>query len=161
LLFPGTQAADKVYVSRVYATVQTLLRHDFTQKQIVVHEQCEPGLYIRGDAIQLQQVLVNLLMNAVDAVKDLPPARRTITLSARRAGARFALLSVADTGCGFPTSCQAEIFAAFFTTKEGGLGLGLNICKKIVNAHGGEITAQPLVPVGSLVEFTMPLDDPR
>lgn len=161
LLFPGTQAADKVYVPRVYATVQTLLRHDFTQKQIVMHEQCEPGLYIRGDAIQLQQVLVNLLMNAVDAVKDLPPARRTITLSARRAGARFALLSVADTGCGFPTSCQAEIFSAFFTTKEGGLGLGLNICKKIVNAHGGEITAQPLAPAGSLVEFTMPLDDPR
>lgn len=159
LLFPGTQGVDKVYVSKVYATVQNLLRHDFVQKQIVVHEQCEPGLYIRGDAIQLQQVLVNLLMNAVDAVKDLPPARRTITLSARRAGAQYALLSVADTGCGFPTSCQAEIFAAFFTTKEGGLGLGLNICKKIVNAHGGEITAKPLIPLGSLVEFTIPLDD--
>ncbi|MET0266631.1 MAG: sensor histidine kinase [Duganella sp.] len=161
LLFPGTQAVDTVYVPRVYATVQNLLRHDFTQKQISVIEQCEPGLYIRGDAIQLQQVMVNLLMNAVDAVKDLPPARRTITLSARRASERYALLSVADTGCGFPTNCQAEIFAAFFTTKEGGLGLGLNICKKIVNAHGGEITARPLVPLGSLVEFTMPLDDSR
>ena len=161
LLFPGTQAVDKVYVPKVYATVQNLLRHDFSQKQISVIEQCEPGLYVRGDAIQLQQVMVNLLMNAMDALKDLPPARRTITVSARRAGERFALLSVADTGCGFPTSCQAEIFAAFFTTKEGGLGLGLNICKKIVNAHGGEITARPLVPLGSLVEFTIPLDDSR
>lgn len=161
LLFPGTQAVDKVYVPRVYATVQNLLRHDLGQKQISLIEQCEPGLYIRGDAIQLQQVMLNLLMNAVDAVKDMPPERRTVTLSARRAGEHHALLSVADTGCGFPVNCEAEIFSAFFTTKEGGLGLGLNICKKIVSAHGGEITAKPLIPLGSLVEFTLPLHDSR
>lgn len=158
LLSPGTQAMDKIYVPKLYATVQNLLRHDFAQKKIFVHETCEPGLYVRGDVIQLQQVIVNLLMNAIDALQDLPPPQRTITLTARRLDAQYALMSVTDMGCGFPSTLDEEIFSAFFTTKQNGLGLGLNICKKIVAAHGGTIRARSLVPVGSVVEFTVPVD---
>lgn len=157
MLLPGERAVERVDVCEKFQTVNKLLRHDLKRLQIRLRQECEAGLEVRGDAVQLQQVIVNLVMNATDAVKDLPEERRSITLTARSVGGSHALLSVSDTGCGFPTDCQQEIFSAFFTTKEAGMGLGLNICRKIVVAHGGEITARSNLPCGATVEFTLPL----
>ncbi|MYN24852.1 sensor histidine kinase [Duganella levis] len=158
LLLPGERTVERVAVCEKFQTVHKLLRHDLKRRQIRLRQECEAGLQVRGDPVQLQQVIVNLVMNATDAVKDLPEERRNITLAARSVGGSHALLSVSDTGCGFPTDCQDEIFSAFFTTKEGGMGLGLNICRKIVAAHGGEITAKSNQACGATVEFTLPLD---
>ncbi|MCB5185056.1 sensor histidine kinase [Methylobacillus gramineus] len=157
MLAPGRHAPAKVEVSQIFSAAQTLLRYELSLKDILLLQECAPGLQIRGDAIQLQQVIVNLVMNSIDAVNGLAGARRVITLSARRSSATHALLSVTDSGCGFTSNCQQEIFSAFFTTKKNGLGLGLNICKQIVTAHGGEILARPRLPFGSTVEFTVPL----
>ena len=88
------------------------------------------------DKIQIQQVLLNLMRNAVEAMAD--SARRELTISARRAG-DMVEISVADTGPGLPEQVRARLFQPFVTTKADGMGVGLSVCRAIVEAHGGEL----------------------
>ena len=94
---------------------------------------------IAGDAVQLQQVLLNLVMNAMDAMAETPPARRSITVSTRLRGKDGVETVVADHGQGLAPAEQARAFEPFFTTKPHGLGLGLAICSTIVGLHGGQL----------------------
>ena len=95
---------------------------------------------VLGDRIQLQQVLLNLILNACDAMSANPPARRHLTLAtAHRDGA--VRISVSDTGCGLPPDAE-RMFEPFYTTKTHGLGLGLSICRSIVTAHKGRLWAE-------------------
>jgi len=98
-------------------------------------------LPIRGDRIQLQQVTTNLIMNAMDAVSDLPSAERSITLSTARNGS-VAELSISDVGPGIPPDKLHDIFTPFFSTKENGMGMGLSITRTIIEAHNGKIIAE-------------------
>jgi two-component system sensor kinase FixL len=92
------------------------------------------------DQIQLQQVIVNLITNARDAVCGQPDARRKITIRARDTSSHCELL-VEDAGEGFTDEVATRLFEPFFTTKSEGLGIGLNVCDSIVRSHGGEISA--------------------
>jgi signal transduction histidine kinase len=113
---------------------------------------------IQGDRIHLQQVLLNLLMNAVDAVATMPVERRRVRVSTaqREGGIRVA---VEDTGAGIPADRLTEMFEPFFTTKTGGtgMGMGLAIARSIVEAHGGRVVAENNVGDGATVSFNVPL----
>ena len=159
LLYPGKRATGRIPVNDVLASARKFLQHDLLLKNIRLSEYGDHALSISGDLVQIQQVMINLLTNAIEAVKDQPEERKCIYLSVRRYLGKYALFTVSDTGVGLPPEHQDKIFDAFYTTREGGMGLGLNICKKIVVAHYGEIWARASYPFGSIVEFTIPTDE--
>jgi C4-dicarboxylate-specific signal transduction histidine kinase len=99
------------------------------------------ALPIVGDRVQLQQVILNLVVNGIDAMKDTPAKNRIISIQSSRAG-NFAELSVSDSGPGIPEDNLNEIFEPFFTSKAEGMGMGLSIARTIVEAHNGQIWAE-------------------
>ena len=114
---------------------------------------------VLGDRVHLQQVILNLLMNAIDAVTTMPPDRRRVRIltSGRDGEVR---LAVADAGPGIPTERISEIFEPFYTTKSGGgMGMGLAIARSIVEAHGGRLTAENNAGGGATVSFSVPEAD--
>jgi signal transduction histidine kinase len=114
------------------------------------------SLPIKGDAIQLQQVTLNLIVNAMDAMSGMPSAERRITISTARDG-NSANLSVLDVGPGIPIRCLKEVFEPFFTTKPQGMGMGLSIARTIVEAHGGHMTAENRPGRGAAFHIRLPL----
>jgi signal transduction histidine kinase/ABC-type uncharacterized transport system substrate-binding protein len=113
-------------------------------------------LSIKGDPIQLQQVILNLIVNAMDAMSDTPRAERTITVSTAR-DANSADLSVSDVGPGIPVEKREEVFEPFFTTKPQGMGMGLSIARTIIEAHGGQLWAENHAGHGATFRITLPL----
>ena len=120
---------------------------------------CPPGLRsVLVDRVQVQTVLHNLVSNAIDALKAMPAEEREITLSARRDGAHFVRVSVADNGPGLSEEALAGLFKPFATTKPHGMGLGLAISRSIVEARGGRMWSEP-APKGSVFSFTLPMTE--
>ena len=117
-------------------------------------------LEVLGDRTQLQQVVVNLIVNGLQAMSEAGSDTRRITVTAGRANRRTLALSVRDTGPGIPQNNLASLFESFFTTKATGLGMGLSICRSIVEAHGGEVYAKNLQDGGAEVGFTIPAAPP-
>jgi two-component system sensor kinase FixL len=110
------------------------------------------------DKIQVQQVALNLIRNAVEAMETT--SRRDLTIDARRDG-EFAFFSVADTGAGINPEISQHLFQPFVTSKANGMGVGLSICRTIIEAHGGRITARPNDGGGTVFEFTLPFAEPE
>ena len=113
-------------------------------------------LPIKGDAIQLQQVILNLIVNAMDAMSGMPTAERRITVSTACDG-NFADLSVLDIGPGIPSKDIKKVFEPFFSTKLKGMGMGLSIARTIVEAHGGQLSAQNQAGRGAAFHIRLPL----
>jgi signal transduction histidine kinase len=113
-------------------------------------------LPIKGDAIQLQQVILNLIVNAVDAMSGMPTAERRIAVSTACDG-KFAELSVSDVGPGISSKNLKEVFEPFFSTKPKGMGMGLSIARTIVEAHGGQLSVQNQVERGAAFHVRLPL----
>jgi signal transduction histidine kinase/ABC-type uncharacterized transport system substrate-binding protein len=113
-------------------------------------------LPIRGDPVQLQQVIVNLVVNAMDAMGELPAAERRITVSTVRDGS-FAEVSIADRGPGIPPQSLKQVFDPLFTTKSEGMGMGLSIARTIVEVHGGRLSADNQPAGGALFRVRLPL----
>jgi signal transduction histidine kinase len=113
-------------------------------------------LPIRGDQIQLQQVIMNLIVNAMDAMSGMPSGERKIKVSTARDG-NSACLSVSDVGPGVPVEKLKQVFEPFFTTKAQGMGMGLSIARTIVEAHGGQISAENLARRGVAFHIRLPL----
>jgi C4-dicarboxylate-specific signal transduction histidine kinase len=109
-----------------------------------------------GDPVQLQQTLLNLLANAMDATENVPPARRTISISTATTNEGGVEVKIYDRGTGLPPSREHEVFQPFFTTKKRGLGLGLSICTSIVKLHGGTLSLQNNVREGANAVFRLP-----
>jgi two-component system sensor kinase FixL len=113
-------------------------------------------LRVMADPIQLQQVLLNLVRNAIEAVQDLETPRRTVSLRTAAMPAGDAEVSVSDLGPGVDAGIRDRLFDAFFTTKPEGTGLGLAISRSIIENHGGRLAQRPAEPVGSCFYFTLP-----
>jgi signal transduction histidine kinase len=109
---------------------------------------------ILGDRVQLQQVLMNLMSNGIDAMKDVDGTRELILCSERAEDGQL-MVSVSDTGVGLPEQAD-QIFNAFFTTKPQGTGMGLRISRSIVESHGGRLWAIDNSPRGATFHFTLP-----
>jgi signal transduction histidine kinase len=116
-------------------------------------------LPINGDRIQLQQVILNLIVNAMYAMSNMPSAARRITISTAHDG-NFADLSVSDVGPGIPTEKLKQVFEPFFTTKPHGMGMGLSIARAIIEAHDGELSAQNRQGRGVAFCIRLPLAAP-
>jgi signal transduction histidine kinase len=114
-------------------------------------------LRVCGDRIQIQQVVLNLIVNGIDALTDKPPAQRSITGRVRRKDGALAEVSILDTGPGIPADRLGQVFEPFFTTKHQGMGMGLSIARTIVQAHGGDIWAENLIDGGAVFRLTLPL----
>ena len=111
---------------------------------------------VRGDRVHLQQVLLNLILNGMDAMADVPAERRRLVVRARQADAGAVEVAVADAGHGVAAAKLARLFEPFVTTKPDGLGLGLPISATIIGAHGGRIWADS-GPAGATFYFTLPV----
>jgi C4-dicarboxylate-specific signal transduction histidine kinase len=110
-----------------------------------------------GDRVQLQQVLMNLILNAIDAMSGTKRARK-LSVSSALTNPDSVLISVEDSGSGLKPAIAKRIFDPFFTTKPDGLGMGLSICRSIIDAHGGRLWVSPGVPHGTAFHFTVPTD---
>jgi len=113
---------------------------------------------VRGDRIQLQQLFLNLILNALDAMLDVNSAHRCLTLQAVVHPGRSITVRIRDTGPGFAPDIVDKLFQPFLTTKPDGIGLGLSLCRTIVQTHGGSISAKPERGQGVCLEVTLPLD---
>jgi signal transduction histidine kinase len=112
---------------------------------------------VSGDRVQLQQVLINLVINAIQAMASLTDRPRDLWIRSQQRDDGHLLVAVIDSGCGIDASCMDELFKAFFTTKPSGMGMGLSICRSIIEAHGGQVSAANNAGPGATFQFTLPI----
>jgi len=157
LLFQkGTLQTESVDVNEVIEEMIVLLRGETTRNAISVRTELAADLpTIMGDRVQLQQVMMNLMMNSIDAMKDVGGTRELVITSQRGENEQL-LVSVSDTGVGLPPQQAEQIFEAFFTTKPHGTGMGLRICRSIVESHGGRLWTANNSSRGASFYFTLP-----
>jgi signal transduction histidine kinase len=159
LLAKGPLEAQEVNLNEVVSEVFDILSAQASARRVTLSTNLSlRPLRVSGDRIQLQQVVLNLVMNAMDAVGN-SVERRIIGRTALVHGA-FAQVSIEDSGTGIPTGQTEQIFEPFFTTKEGGMGMGLSITRTIVENHGGRIVAENHRGGGAVFHFTVPLLQP-
>jgi len=157
LLFKkGEPQRELVDVNEVIQEMIVLLRGEATRYSISVRMELAADLrQVTGDRVQFQQVLMNLMINGIDAMKDLDGARE-LSIKSQPAENEQLLVSVSDTGVGLPPQQADQIFNAFFTTKPHGTGMGLRISRSIVESHGGRLWAAKNSPRGASFCFTLP-----
>ena len=147
---------ELVDANEVIPRMIALLYGEAAQYNISVRAELAADLpQVIGDRVQLQQVLMNLIVNSIDAMKDVDGPRELVISSQRTENAEV-LVSVIDTGVGLPQQQASQIFNAFFTTKNHGTGLGLRISRSIVESHGGRLWAADNPPRGASFYFTLP-----
>ena len=157
----GAVKKELLDVNEVIREMETLLHHEATQHSVSVQTKLAADLpLIAGDRVQLQQVLMNLMINSIDAMKAVDGPRE-LTLGTRNDSDEQLLISVADTGMGIPTDQAGQIFQAFFTTKEYGTGMGLRISQTIIEAHGGRLWVTENHPRGASFHFTLDSSNAR
>jgi PAS domain S-box-containing protein len=157
LLFKkGTPQHELIDVNEVIREMIVLLRGEATRYSISVRTELFDDLpQVMGDRVQLQQVLMNLMMNGIDAMKQVDGTRE-LAISSQQPEKEQVVVSVADTGVGLPPHQAEQIFNAFFTTKPHGTGMGLRISRSILESHGGRLWAADNPPRGATFYFTLP-----
>jgi signal transduction histidine kinase/ligand-binding sensor domain-containing protein len=147
---------ELVDLNEIVREMMRLLHNEATEFAVLVRTELAADLpQVMGDRVQLQQVLMNLMMNGIDAMKDIE-GRRELTIESQRGENGEVLISVSDTGVGLPPQQADKIFDAFFTTKTHGTGMGLRISRSIVESHGGRLWASDNSPRGATFQFTLP-----
>ena len=147
---------DAVAINDAILEVIALTRTEAADNNVSVRTQLAEGLpHIRGDRVQLQQVLLNLIINAIEAMRDVGEEERELLISSRNEPDGVSV-EVRDSGPVFAPEAHERVFEAFYTTKPTGLGLGLSICRSIIEAHNGRLWASPNVPRGAVFGFIAP-----
>jgi len=157
LMRKGEFEPQPLAANELIRDVLRLMNHDLTAREVRVVTDLGGGLpSIRGDRVQLQQVLINLILNAEDAMSQPARSARTLTVRSGRVAGSAVQISVADTGSGIPTGDEETIFQSYHTTKPHGLGLGLSLSRSIVIAHGGRLWAENQASGGAAFHCTIP-----
>jgi PAS domain S-box-containing protein len=149
---------EDLEINEAILEVMILARAAISEHSILAKMQLSEGLpYISGDRVQLQQVILNLIMNAIEAMSEVTDRSRELLISTSEVDG--VLVTVGDSGPGLPPADLARIFEAFYTTKASGLGMGLSICRSIVEAHGGRLWATPNEPHGAVFCVMLPIGE--
>jgi C4-dicarboxylate-specific signal transduction histidine kinase len=159
LLKKGEVQRQPLDANEVVQEVLNLVRSDLLNHQVAAETELAPDLpTVRGDRVQLQQVLLNLVMNACDAMAGSDGAGRRLCVSTRWIAGCGVRVSVRDHGRGIPADSLGRVFEPFFTTKPQGLGLGLAVCRSILLAHDAGLSAENHPGGGAVFHFTLPAD---
>jgi signal transduction histidine kinase len=152
----GTLQRELADINELIEEMIALLRGEAAEYAISVQTELAADLPpVMGDRVQLQQVMMNLMTNSIDAMK-IVDGTRELAIRSQRAENDQLLVSVSDTGVGLPPGQADQIFSAFFTTKPHGTGMGLRICRSIVESHGGRLWAANNSPRGASFYLTLP-----
>jgi len=144
-------------INEVVHELAIFLRDEATRRGILVHTALAPGLpKLKANRVQLQQVLLNLMLNGMDAMDDITDHRKELVISARAEEANV-LVRVEDSGKGLDEQNAEKVFTPFFTTKPDGIGLGLSLSRSIIEAHEGRLWASPRPSGGAILQFTLPI----
>jgi PAS domain S-box-containing protein len=166
LLFKkGEQQREWVDVNDVIGEIISLLRSEAVRHAISIHTVLAPELpLVMADRVQLQQVFMNLILNGIDAINEAdiagnePSIAGNLTVKSQTNGADHLLISITDTGIGLPPEQADKVFDSFFTTKPQGTGMGLSICRSIIESHGGRLWATGNPDRGTTFQFTLPVE---
>jgi PAS domain S-box-containing protein len=147
----------RFYLNDAIDEVIVLGRSAVTKNGVLVQARLAEGLSpVRGDRVQLQQVVLNLMLNAVEAMAAVKAGPRELLISTEKTEANGVLVMVRDSGPGIDPEHVERVFEAFYTTKSSGVGMGLSICRSIIDAHGGRLWADANEPRGAAFQFTLP-----
>ena len=148
---------DRVDVNEAVLEVIALMRDEVRRNGIALDTSLMRDLPpIEGDRVQLQQVILNLLVNAIDAMRDNGARRRKIAVASIRDNADTVTVEVRDSGPGVDPAQAERLFEAFYSTKDDGIGMGLSISRSIIEAHGGRLWVEPNGPHGAAFRFSLP-----
>jgi C4-dicarboxylate-specific signal transduction histidine kinase len=149
--------SEELNINEAIVEIMELTRGATLEHSVSVKMQLAEKLpNILGDRVQLQQVILNLIMNAIEAMSEVREGRRGLLISTDRYASEGLLVAVADSGPGLTPAGFERLFETFYTTKPSGLGMGLPICRTIVEAHGGRLWATANAPRGAVFQFTVP-----
>jgi len=152
----GPSEQESLAVNEVIREMVLLLRSEASRRSVTILTELAADLpQVMGDRVQLQQVLMNLMINGIDAMKDVNGTRELV-INSQRADSERVQVSIRDTGVGLPPQQADQVFNAFFTTKPHGTGMGLRISRSIVESHGGRLWAGDNTPRGACFYFTLP-----
>jgi PAS domain S-box-containing protein len=147
---------DPLDVNEAIREVIELTRGEARKNRVSVRTELADGLpLVAADRVELQQVMLNLIVNAVEAMSSVGEGARDLLITSGPAGSDGVLVAVHDSGPGLAPATQEHVFEAFHTTKPSGLGLGLSICRSIIEAHGGRLWATANLPRGAVFQFTL------
>jgi PAS domain S-box-containing protein len=148
---------DDFEINEAIREVIALTRGEVVKNSVSVKTQLAEGLpLIQGDRVQLQQVILNLIINAVEGMSGVSEGARELLISTAKAASDGAVVAVRDSGPGLAPEILERVFEAFYTTKPGGLGMGLSICRSIVETHGGQVWASSNDGPGTTFQFSLP-----
>jgi PAS domain S-box-containing protein len=153
----GEQQRESVDVNEVIGEIVSLLRSEARRHAISIHSELAPEMpHVMADRVQLQQVVMNLMRNGMDAINEAAIAG-DLTIRSQRNAVDQLLVSISDTGIGLPSDQAGKVFDAFFTTKPQGTGMGLSISRSIIESHGGRLWATGNPDRGTTFQFTLPI----
>jgi PAS domain S-box-containing protein len=148
---------DRFDINDAIVDVVALTRSELSSHGVSLQTRFAQGLpLVQGDRVQLQQVILNLIVNAIEAMSGVSEGARELRISTEINASNGALVAVQDSGPGLGPARLEQLFDAFYTTKSSGMGMGLSICHSIIEAHGGRIWAEANVPRGATFQFTLP-----
>jgi two-component system sensor kinase FixL len=150
-------ARERINLADAMEEVLVLMHGELIAQQVELRQRLDPAYLVLADKGQLQQVILNLVMNAMQAMQDQPASQRRLELTLTRSNAGEALVAVRDSGPGIPEEQQGKLFEAFWTTKNQGLGIGLHISRSIIESHGGRLSFANNPDRGATFFFTLPL----